>query len=207
VGGNSGSTLVEAWDGTSWSIVPSPNPPGGRFNSVSCTSATFCAAVGFNGQATTEFWNGASWSAVANPATSLSSLNGVSCVSPSFCEAVGQILGSQLIERWNGVVWTTMSVPRIRHLPLGDAVGLQGISCADHSRCIAVGDIFVFAGPNPAFALIETMHGNHWTIVKKPSQPPSSGLSGVSCVSRKACTAVGAIGIAPSSSSFIESLS
>ncbi len=41
--------LVERWDGTSWTIQPTPNPVGASSNSlegVSCTSTTACTAVG-----------------------------------------------------------------------------------------------------------------------------------------------------------------
>ncbi len=47
---SSGSpTLVERWNGTSWTIVPSPNPTGtteSGLYGVSCTSTTNCFAVG-----------------------------------------------------------------------------------------------------------------------------------------------------------------
>jgi hypothetical protein len=41
-------TLILSWDGTSWSVVPSPSP-GPEFNrldGVSCISAAACTAVG-----------------------------------------------------------------------------------------------------------------------------------------------------------------
>jgi hypothetical protein len=40
-------TLVESWDGTSWSTVPSRNPSvTSLLASVSCASATTCTAAG-----------------------------------------------------------------------------------------------------------------------------------------------------------------
>ena len=47
--GPANETLVMVWDGSVWSIVPSPNV-GTSFdelNSVSCVSASDCVAVGF----------------------------------------------------------------------------------------------------------------------------------------------------------------
>ena len=44
------TTLVESWNGTKWSIVPSPSNPDSHLaflNGVSCTSSTSCIAVGF----------------------------------------------------------------------------------------------------------------------------------------------------------------
>ncbi len=53
VGGstNSGSgnpaTLIESWNGTKWSVVPSPSPgPGSILEGVSCATAAACTAVG-----------------------------------------------------------------------------------------------------------------------------------------------------------------
>jgi hypothetical protein len=40
-------TLIESWNGTSWSIVPSPSrASGSSLDGVSCVSATVCTAVG-----------------------------------------------------------------------------------------------------------------------------------------------------------------
>ena len=65
-------TLVERWNGTSWSIVTSPNPSGATFavlSGVSCPSTTSCYAVGESALDKTlvEHWNGTSWSIVASP--------------------------------------------------------------------------------------------------------------------------------------------
>lgn len=69
------ATLAEHWDGTAWTVETSPSP--GKFSaltSVSCTSATFCVAVGgralsASGAASplVETWNGATWSVQAAP--------------------------------------------------------------------------------------------------------------------------------------------
>jgi hypothetical protein len=41
-------TLIESWDGTGWSVVPTPNPgvENRVLNGVSCASATTCTAAG-----------------------------------------------------------------------------------------------------------------------------------------------------------------
>lgn len=40
-------TVVEAWDGTAWSLESSPNPSaGGLLDAVSCGSSQTCTAVG-----------------------------------------------------------------------------------------------------------------------------------------------------------------
>jgi hypothetical protein len=48
-------TLIESWNGTAWTVVPSPNGVLGisinLLESVSCPSATTCAAAGHYGNA------------------------------------------------------------------------------------------------------------------------------------------------------------
>jgi hypothetical protein len=42
------STVIESWNGTRWSVVPSLNPAmGGGLSGVSCVSPDFCMAAGF----------------------------------------------------------------------------------------------------------------------------------------------------------------
>jgi hypothetical protein len=48
--GQSGGTLAEAWNGTTWTIQPTANPPAAtssRLNSVSCATSSACTAVGY----------------------------------------------------------------------------------------------------------------------------------------------------------------
>ena len=94
-------TLIESWNGSVWSIVPSPNTSPTEVNvllGVSCSSASACTAMGFynpsNGfdQTLIESWNGSAWSIVTSPNTSPTQnnyLSGVSCSSPAACTAVG----------------------------------------------------------------------------------------------------------------------
>jgi hypothetical protein len=97
VGTSRYGTLTESWNGTAWTIVPSPAPVGAISSdliSVSCPTTTSCAAVGssVNGSGATvtlaEEWNGSAWSLVRSPNRSGatgSELNGVSCASASTC--------------------------------------------------------------------------------------------------------------------------
>ena len=120
-------TLVESWNGSTWSIIPSPNGPKGSviissyLFGVSCVSATDCTAVGDSGaQTLVESWNGSTWSIIASPNTSsgdIDNLLGVSCVSATDCTAVGyaeNISASPiqtLIESWNGSTWSLVVSP------------------------------------------------------------------------------------------------
>jgi hypothetical protein len=70
-------TLVESWNGTRWSVVPSPSRRDSEniLASVSCVSATACMAAGYyvansgNGPQNTfiESWNGTRWAIVPSP--------------------------------------------------------------------------------------------------------------------------------------------
>jgi len=117
-------TLAESWDGTSWTIEPTPNPNASSYNgftNLSCApEGKPCTAVGFSGNATlTESWDGMTWGELPitpEPAGSTqSSFSDVSCTAPNVCTAVGQYLDSTegptgayltLAERWNGTSWT-----------------------------------------------------------------------------------------------------
>jgi hypothetical protein len=128
-----GSTLVEAWDGTSWSIQSTPRATGigDAFNNVSCTSTASCVATGYHfapgdagAQLTlVESWDGSAWSIVPSPSPSgtRNNLQDVSCSSPTSCLAVGWHYdaigdpGNQqtLVESWNGSAWTVVPSPNL----------------------------------------------------------------------------------------------
>jgi hypothetical protein len=88
VDGTTSSDLIEHWNGTAWSIVPSPSPGSGdSLTSVTTSNAANDVwAVGVTqpagateGQTLTLNWNGTTWTTVASPdAGSPSVLNSVS---------------------------------------------------------------------------------------------------------------------------------
>jgi hypothetical protein len=204
VGSEIDETLIESWDGTSWTGVPSPNPGSASnsnvLNDVSCTSATACMAVGYSwvpggpDKTLTESWNGSRWTVLPspNPATvGGNELSGVSCVSATACTAVGysDIPSPErtLIESWNGTSWSVAPSPS----PNGEA-SLSGVSCVSADACVAVGGS---SGPHVVLrTLIESWNGTSWSVAPSPSpggDPALFSLSGVSCVSADACVAVG----------------
>jgi len=97
VGGS--RSLVERWNGTTWSTVASANAqsPKTFVSDVSCATTKSCVAVGqyfqgSNGRPLVERWTGTTWGIVTspNPVGSTNSwLKGVSCPSPTSCFAVG----------------------------------------------------------------------------------------------------------------------
>src|SRR5207245_8482353 len=111
-------TTAEAWNGSAWSVQPTPSPVGALTSELagtSCISSTSCEAVGLHLTAAgaevtlAEVWNGTSWSVqpTPNPSGALgSSLSAVSCASATACIAVGSYFTSTsrdtLAEVWNG---------------------------------------------------------------------------------------------------------
>jgi len=188
-------TLAEAWNGTSWSIQPTPNPAGATTSALSgvgCSTIIACTAVGYyvNGSGVDltlkERWNGADWTIQpsANPAGG-GVFSGVSCTAIS-CIGVGN--GSQnapLAEGWNGSTWVIQPTAT----PVAGGV-LSGVSCTAASACSAV-------GRSGTATLAEAWNGTTWSIQPTPNPAPldtvqlSSLLSGVSCAGATGCTAVG----------------
>src|SRR5439155_9537600 len=101
IAGSVNQTLIERWDGTSWTIVNSPSTSLTQTNyllGVTCVSTSDCSAVGYYNsggsvyQTLIERWDGTSWTIVNSPNTSPTQTNylfGVTCASASHCWAVG----------------------------------------------------------------------------------------------------------------------
>jgi hypothetical protein len=188
-------TLAELWNGGRWSVLRTPNPPGGEaLFGVSCPSSTACIAVGPENALR---WNGTRWSLLPTPKAGI--LERVSCTSSKDCTAVG--FGSDkakpqyttLAERWNGKRWAIEPMPK---LPYGGTLG--GVSCVTSRVCTTVG---TRNKPGPgityvsAQTLAERWSGGRWKIQPTPRLPDSHGygnsLGAVSCPSLSSCTAVG----------------
>ena len=198
-------TLVEQWDGTNWSIVPSPdiNPTQqNELTGLSCTSATDCVAVGYASPTSTttqtlvEQWDGTTWSVVPSSDTSPTQINqlvGVSCASPSACMAVGQyftgVYDQTLVEQWDGTNWSVVPSSDTSPTQTND---LSGVSCTSTTDCVAVGEYENDPANGIDQTLIEQWDGTIWTIVPSPNDSSHyNALNGVSCTSDTACTAVG----------------
>lgn len=184
-------TLAEVWAGKKWAIEKTPNPAdageGSFLSAVSCTSDTWCTAVGAyavvnNGVPRTlaEAWNGKKWTIEPTLTRAEWSLSAVSCTSATKCTAVGSGSGRTLAEDWNGKKWTVETTPNSTKAKDDD------LSCTSAKACIAVGS-------GAAGTLAEVWNGKKWAIehTANPTGAKDSSLSGVSCTSATTCTAVG----------------
>jgi hypothetical protein len=123
--------LAEHWNGTAWSVVPTPNPGAGFvFASVAARATDDVWAVGYANFAgvarpLAEHFDGSRWSLVkvGHPGRN-AFLTGVSAT-PSDVYAVGGSQYHALVERWNGTAFERISVPRSRGGNLG-SLGTDG---------------------------------------------------------------------------------
>jgi hypothetical protein len=183
--GNPVGTLAERWNGTRWSIQPTPNPaPGGVLAAVSCTSASACTAAGnLNGTAhsgtTTlvERWNGTNWAVQPTPNLSAgqgSFFNGVACTA-SACTAVGLYLTNSgpltLAERSTGARWRIQATPNPAQ---AYDLAPPAVACPTITACTAVGG-YTTNTPNLTFA--EQWTGNGQSALLPRSGPAALGNS------------------------------
>ncbi|MDQ6614959.1 MAG: hypothetical protein M3083_09470 [Actinomycetota bacterium] len=202
--GGTGATLVEHWDGMTWTVVPSPNTaaPFNKLAAVSCPSVSSCTAVGdsetISSAATSlvEHWDGMTWTIVPTSKPDVGAedaLFGVWCTEASSCTAVGSrsvFSGrSSLIEQWDGGAWKIVMSPNI---PSADFNTLSAVTCVATTSCTAVGESYNRTA-NATTTLIEQWDGSGWTIVASPNPAgnATTSLGGISCGAATSCVAVG----------------
>ena len=144
-----GQTLIEHWNGTRWSIVPSPNPAAGvpgdsdMLTSITGTGLNDLWAAGWDNneanqtiQLLFEHWNGSTWTA-ATPPTPLRSAqiaSGITAISPDNVWAVGSDQtgnSKNLAAHWNGTAWSIVPTPDITSA--GDVQDLLTGVSGDHA--------------------------------------------------------------------------
>ena len=188
-------TLAEHWNGTQWSVVPTPTPPFGmngyHLRAVAAVSTTDVWAVGgdFNYHTTAiiEHWNGQSWSLVPSPTFVASNATGgayelraLAVVSTTDVWAVAE---NNVIEHWNGTQWSVVPTPAMPTL----AVFFTGVTAIATNDVWAVG----YGEGDSAFAsLIEHWNGAQWSVVPSPGVGSLGGV-GVAAVSTNDVWAVG----------------
>src|ERR1700694_2390827 len=200
--GTATQTLVETLSRGTWTITTSPNQGTNQFNSlfgVSCSDAAHCVAVGEynNGTATqtlVDTPSGGTWIITPSPNQGINQnngLSGASCPDPNHCVAVGFYFNGgndqTLVETLSGGTWTITLSP---NLVTNEANALNGVSCSDPARCVAVGNYFNGTAEQ---TLVEHLSGGTWTITQSPNQGTNlvNRLNGVSCSDAAHCVAAG----------------
>jgi hypothetical protein len=203
VGAAGRNPLAVHWNGSSWTIVPTPTLTGGAkstLNGVAALSANNAWAVGRgrNGAALAEHWNGTAWSVVPVPTpagAASSQLSGISALSPSNLWAVGSVatvVGTTvrtrtLVEHWNGSTWSIVPSRNATSSNL-----LTGVAAVAANDVWAVGYTITTDGTNqPDRTLVEHWDGEAWSVVASPSPASNDVLSGVAARSAGDVWAVG----------------
>ena len=177
--GTDEKTLVEHWDGSTWTVVASPSP-GTQFNYLSdvvALSPTDAWAVGVRASKSlartlVEHWDGRSWSVVPslNVGNEENDLFGVAAISASDVWAVGQQFsarGAYLLEHWDGTGWTSFPAG---YRP-GDSHSLLAVAGAASNDAWAVGSSTPRGG-GPTLTLAEHWDGTTWSIVPTVNPEP-----------------------------------
>ena len=172
------STLIEHWDGTSWSVVPSPYPGSpwpihNVLSGITVVSATDVWAVGTyqissNNKSEmlntlTEHWDGIKWSIIPSPnhKNNVNNLYAVAAVPGT--KQVWNVGSSGtdftiLTEQWNGSAWSI--VPTKHSSQYQNA--LYGITVAGGPQDIVAVGYNQSQPDSPAFGLIEQWNGSTW---------------------------------------------
>jgi hypothetical protein len=178
-GGNTGTgitpPLVEHYDGTAWSVVPTSLTTAGWLNAVTVISAANVWAVGHvPGAGLVMHYDGTSWTQVTVPAPSPSTgweLTAVAATSASDVWAVGDASNGSaqhaIVEHFNGTSWSVTEAPDQSGFPLNAFVGVAALSPAN---VWAVG----YSSPGNATStpLVEHFDGTSWTV------QPAPGMAG-----------------------------
>ncbi len=212
--GEGNDSLIEYWNGTAWSVQPSPDPSANinALRGVAAVSASDAWAVGEyhpDVDALLPFlvhWNGTAWSQVASPLSSgTSELAAVSASSASNVWAAGSTYNTTarayqpLILHWNGTAWAEQASP----VPSGSTGAfLQGVAAISASNAWAAGYYYTSTGRQ---ALMLHWNGSTWAQVASPD--PSSTyteLSGVAGTSGTNAWATGEYATSGTGYIFIE---
>jgi hypothetical protein len=200
-------TLAEHFNGSSWSVVPSPNvgTASTYFNAVAAVSSSDIWAVGgattytstpptATDQPMIEHYNGSSWSLVSVPAIAATQggLLAISASSASDIWAVGWsgssygLASHTLVMHYDGAAWSVVPSPNMAN-PANTLAGIVAISA---TNAWAVG-----SSNNPSFVyqtLIEHWDGTSWSIVSSPN--PRTGSNALFSISAVSATDIWAVG-------------
>jgi hypothetical protein len=201
-------SLVEVWNGTSWTVQATPNPTEvaeTRLKGISCKAITACFAVGYSlkekGKENTKSavvmrGNSGVWSLQSMPKPSGAvafEVNGIDCPSTTLCLAVGAYEESSgakwaMAAKWNGAEWIQQGIVPVEGSKQSI---LLDVACSDIKNCTAVGGYRNSSNVQGTYVL--SWDGSVWTrqISPNPAGSTNSVLQNVSCADRYDCIAVG----------------
>jgi hypothetical protein len=169
-----GGSMIEHFNGTSWTRLPSPagEPFRAGLASVAAISATDAWAVGSGGSTPLiEHWDGNTWSIVPGPVGSghLYSITALSATNIWAVGGMGHRAPTPLIEHFDGTAWHQVAQPVNTY-----ASFLISVSAASPGDIWAVGGQ---TGGTPP-VLLEHYNGTAWTEVPNPALPANLAYNG-----------------------------
>ena len=181
-------TFLYVNKGAGWSTAPS-FIPNVRLTSLTCSSTTFCMAVGSNMTATSPLavqYDGSTWTSVSTSSvTPGSTLFSTSCPTISTCFALTAIpnggptgIATYASGKWSEVAQTATSSPPAL---------VTSLSCSTPQSCIAAGTSFSPSGKWRTFSLT----GTTWTSKNAPDGMTPLAVSCAPGVN--ACATVGIV--------------
>ena len=193
------ATLVMRWNGSRWSVVPSPSPDPAenRLNDVDGVSSSDLWAVGFRQsdaygvrQSLIIHFDGSTWSTVPTPPATDASLEGVVALASNDVWAVGWKFSLPLLWHvpyalhWDGSAWSEVPVPS----PSPQGGRLFGIAATSGGNLYAVGHSNAGGGIP---SLIMRWNGSRWNVEPTPTRTTVANLWDASAASPGTIFAVG----------------
>jgi hypothetical protein len=199
-GESTGQTLIEHWNGTTWTIVRTPPLSGAAaLNGVAENSSTDVWAVGEVGDQTlTEHWNGRRWRVVPSPSISTvhgqpasDFLTGVVALAPDDVWAVGYAatftdLSETLTLHWDGRNWSIVPSPSP-----GEGFGIRfaGVTA------VSTNDIWAAGQDDPNglnLNMIQHWDGASWSVIPSAHYEDGDTALATSAISATDIWTVGA---------------
>jgi hypothetical protein len=183
-------TLIEHFDGSTWRIVPSPNPAHGLraaniLTSVSGTGPDDLWAAGYDLDPSTdtieflfEHWDGTSWTASPSPTPpgGLDSAWGITAIAPNDVWAVGDsALEVTRTAHWDGSRWTIVPSPSL-HDGINPTNLLTGVTAISSNDVWASGNEGNANNQNFAKPYVEHWDGSTWSLTPVPNQGGEGSL-------------------------------
>jgi len=189
-------TLIEHWNGSAWTVVPSPNAnnTGNVLTSISAASPTDIWAVGDQVAPGIEVrtlalhFDGNIWSVVPTPNPVGGSeldqniLTSVVALAPNDVTTVGFTVANftelTMAQHWDGNTWTVVPTPNRSTVP-GSFNTLRGVTAVSPTDLYAVGFFADSATAGQQLTLILHFDGKRWKIIRSPITGVAQQLNGV----------------------------
>jgi hypothetical protein len=168
VGGGQ-APVIEHWDGSTWSYVPSPdvNFVDMTLVDVKAISPDDAWAVGAGGGdgaigPVIEHWDGSTWSVVSVPPVGIRYTEplAIDASGPDDVWVVGQKWDEPLVLHWDGSAWADVASADVR------APRLTAVTAISPTDAWAVGTTYSDVNGNgPTLPLLEHWDGSRWSVI------------------------------------------